>query len=266
MPELPEVETIRRELARKITNKKIVNLKIIKRKLIKEPGVAGFKKGLIGEKVKEVTRRAKVLIIKLKEDKFLVIHLRISGWLLYGKEDPKARAVFYFSDNKALNYMDQRVLGELRLRKDYKNLKFIKELGPEALDMSLTKFRELLKTRKARIKVLLLDQTLIAGLGNIYAQEALFLAKIDPRRAANSLSEREIKRLRGKVVSVLKEAIKYKGSSVDTYRDLGGDRGGMEKRLKVYGRKGKTCYICKRPLKKISLGGRGTCFCPHCQQ
>jgi len=266
MPELPEVEVIKRELARKITNKKIVNLKIIKPGLIKEPSVADFKKGLIGEKVKEVSRQAKVLIIKLKEDKFLVIHLRISGWLLYGKEDPRARAVFYLSDGRVLNYMDSRVLGELRLRKDYKNLKFIRELGPEALDISLTKFRGLLKTRKTKIKVLLLDQTLIAGLGNIYAQEALFLARIDPRRAADSLSEREIKRLHGKVASVLKEAIKYKGSSVDTYRDLGGDRGGMEKRLKVYGRKDKACYACKRPLEKISLGGRGTCFCRHCQR
>lgn len=266
MPELPEVEVIRRGLAGKITNKKIVNLKISKPKLIKEPSVAGFRRGLIGERVKGVSRRAKVLIIKLKEDKFLVIHLRISGWLLYGKEDPKARAVFYLSNGKVLNYMDQRVLGELRLRKDYKNLKFIRELGPEALGISLAKFRELLKTRKAKIKVLLLDQTLIAGLGNIYAQEALFLAKINPRRAADSLSEREIKRLHGRVASVLKEAIKHKGSSVDAYRDLRGGRGGMEKRLKVYGRKGKACYTCKRPLKKISLGGRGTCFCPHCQR
>ncbi|NQT28578.1 MAG: DNA-formamidopyrimidine glycosylase [Candidatus Omnitrophica bacterium] len=266
MPELPEVETIRRELAGKITNKKIVNFKIVKPSLIKEPSVAGFKKGLIGEKVKEVSRQAKLLIIKLREDKFLVIHLRISGWLLYGEEDPRARAVFYLSDRKVLNYMDQRVLGELRLLKDYKNLKFIKELGPEAPDVTLTKFKELLRIRKTKIKVLLLDQTAISGLGNIYAQEALFLAKIDPRRAADSLSEKEAKRLHERIVSVLGEAIKYKGSSVDTYRDLGGDRGGMEKRLKVYGRKDKTCYTCKRPLEKISLGGRGTCFCPHCQQ
>ena len=266
MPELPEVETIKRELAKKITNKEIVNIKIIKPKLIKEPSVAGFKKGLIGETVKEVSRQAKLLIIKLKEDKFLIIHLRISGWLLYGEEDPRARAVFYLSDGKVLNYMDPRVLGELRLCKDYKDLKFIKKLGPEALDMSLTKFKELLQTRKTKIKVLLLDQTLISGLGNIYAQEALFLAKIDPRRPSDSLSEKETKSLYERIVSVLKEAIKYKGSSVDTYRDLGGDRGGMEKRLKVYGRKDKTCYTCKRPLEKISLGGRGTCFCPHCQQ
>lgn len=266
MPELPEVETIRRELSRKIINKRIVDIKVIKDKIIKEPDVNSFKKGLIGEKVREVKRIAKLLIIKLKEDKFLIIHLRISGWLLYGEEDPKARVVFCFSDGTVLNYMDQRVLGELRLRKDYRGLKFIKELGPEALEISSAKLKEILKSRKTKIKVLLLDQTLIAGLGNIYAQEALFLAKIDPRRASNSLSENEIKLLRSKIISILKEAIEHKGSSVDIYRDLGGNKGGMEKRLKVYGRKNKTCYTCKRPLEKIFLAGRGTCFCPHCQQ
>ena len=266
MPELPVVETIRRELARKIINKKIINFKISKPRLIKDLFAAKFKKGVIGEKVKAVNRQAKLLLIKLKEDKFLVIHLRISGWLLYGQEDPRARAVFYLSDGKVLNYMDPRVLGELRLVKDYRDLRFVKNLGPEALDVSLTKFRKIVKARKTKIKVLLLDQTLISGLGNIYAQEALFLAKIDPRRPSDSLSDKETKWLHKKVISVLKEAIRYKGSSVDTYRDLGGDRGGMEKRLKVYGRKDKTCYVCKRLLKKISLGGRGTCFCPHCQQ
>lgn len=266
MPELPEVETIKRELARKITNKRIVGFKVKKPRLIKEPSAAGFKKGLIGEKISAVSRRAKVLIIKLRKNRFLIVHLRISGWLLYGKEDPRARAVFYLSDRKVLNYMDQRVLGELRLRKDYESLKFIRELGPEALDITLAKFRKLLRIKKTKIKVLLLDQTLISGIGNIYAQEALFLARIDPRRPADSLTDGEVKDLHRRIVSVLREAIKHKGSSVDTYRDLSGDRGGMEKRLKVYGRKDKTCYACRRPLKKISLGGRGTCFCPNCQR
>jgi formamidopyrimidine-DNA glycosylase len=266
MPELPEVETIRRELAKKAVNKKIVGVKVNKSKVIKEPALTGFKRGLIGEEISEVKRKAKLLIIKLREDKFLVIHLRITGWLLYGKEDPRARVVFNLSDGAALNYMDSRLLGELRLRKDYQDLKFVKTLGEEALEMSLAEFRRIVKFPKTRIKVLLLDQTLIAGLGNIYAQEALFLAGIDPRRPANSLSEIQIKRLHRKITSVLKEAIQYRGSSVDSYRDLGGNKGGMEKQLKVYGRKGKPCYFCKRPLEKIALGGRGTCFCPRCQK
>jgi len=266
MPELPEVETIRRDLSKKIIAKKIVTVKANKPKVIKEPSFELFKKGLVGEKIKEVKRIAKLLIVKLKEDKFLIIHLRISGWLLYGKEDPRARVAFELSDGKFLNYMDQRVLGELRLRTDYKDLKFIKTLGPEPFDMSLGDFKKLLEMKNTKIKVLLLDQTLISGIGNIYAQEALFLAKIDPRRPAKSLKKSEAELLYKKIMSVLKEAIKHKGSSVDSYRDLSGDRGGMEKRLKVYSRKGKPCFICKKPIVKIALGGRGTCFCPHCQR
>jgi len=266
MPELPEVETIKRDLAKKIINKKIVAIKINKPKVVKEPSLNLFKKRLLGAKIKEVKRRAKLLIFKFKEDKFLIIHLRISGWLLYGKADPGARVVFGLSDQKFLNYMDQRVLGELRLRKNYKDLKFIKTLGPEPANINLEDFKTLLKQRSTKIKVFLLDQTLIAGIGNIYAQEALFLAKIDPRRKAKSLNESEARRLHKKINSVLKEAIKYKGSSVDSYRDLSGDRGGMEKRLKVYSRKGKPCLTCKRPITKIALGGRGTCFCSHCQK
>jgi len=265
MPELPEVETIKRDLSKKIINKKIEAIKINKPKVIKEPSVNLFKKSLVGEKIKAVKRIAKLLIIKFKEDKFLIIHLRISGWLLYGKEDSRARVVFKLSDRKFLNYMDQRVLGELRLLKNYKDLKFIKTLGPEPFNMSLEDFERLLKGRSIKIKVLLLDQTRIAGIGNIYAQEALFLAKIDPRRKANSLKKPEAKCLYKKIRLVLKEAIKHKGSSVDSYRDLSGDRGGMEKRLKVYSRKGKPCLTCKKPIAKITLSGRGTCFCSHCQ-
>lgn len=266
MPELPEVETIRRELRERILNKRIIAVKINKKKVIKEPSLENFKKGLIGESIQEIIRRAKVLIFKLREDKFLIVHLRISGWFLYGKEEEKARLIFYFSDGKVLNYMDQRLLGELRLRKEWRDLKFIKELGPEPFEIRLTEFKKILKSKKTKIKVLLMDQEIISGIGNIYAQEALFLARIDPRRAANTLKEQEIRLLYEKVISLLKEAIRYRGSSVDSYRDVEGNRGEMEERLKVYARKGEPCYVCKTPIKKITLGGRGTYFCPKCQK
>jgi len=266
VPELPEVETIKRELEKKILGKEIVNIKVNREKVIKEPGAEAFRKGIIGETVKRIIRRGKALIIELRGDKFLIIHLRITGWLLYGGEDEKARIVFGFSDGNFLNYMDQRLLGELKLREAYCDLKFIKELGPEALEISLSEFKEILKSRKTKIKVLLMDQHLISGIGNIYAQEALFLASIDPRRLANSLKGSEISLLHEKMVSVLKEAIKHKGSSVDSYRGIEGARGGMEKRLKVYGRKNESCLRCNTSIKKIALGGRGTCFCPHCQK
>jgi len=266
MPELPEVETIKRELSKKIIGKKILDIKINKLKVIKEPSAAKFKKELIGLAPKEIIRKAKLLIIKFKEDKFLITHLRISGWFLYGKEDPKARVVFKLSGGSRLNYMDQRLLGELRLRKQYQDLKFVKELGPEPFELSLSEFKEIIKSKKGNIKVLLMDQKVIAGIGNIYAQEALFLSKILPQRACPSLTDKEIKLLYEKVISVLDTAIKNKGSSVDSYRDVEGKKGGMEERLKVYGRKGKPCLKCRELIKKITLGGRGTCFCPRCQK
>ena len=266
MPELPEVETIKRDLAKKVVDKKIVGIKINKPKIIKEPGTEAFKNGLIGKTIKEVKRRAKLLILRLDEEKFLIVHLRISGWLLYGQRQDRARIVFELSDGKYLNYMDQRVLGEMRLRSSYEDLKFVKELGPEPFEITLSEFEKLVRKRKTKIKVLLLDQKIISGIGNIYAQEALFLAKIDPRKLANELTDKESKLLYEKVVSVLKEGIKHKGSSVDSYRNLSGDKGGMEKRLKVYGRAKKPCCRCKTLIQKIALGGRGTCFCPKCQQ
>lgn len=266
MPELPEVETVKRALQKNIVSKKITGIIVNKGRVIKEPAIETFKRGLIGETIEEVRRRAKVLIIKLREDKFLVIHLRISGWLLYGKLQDKVRVAFKLSDGKYLNYMDQRLLGELRLRKSYEDLKFIQNLGPEPFDISAREFKKILATRKTKIKILLMNQGIIAGLGNIYVQEALFLAKIDPQRAANNLTDNEMELLFKKIIAVLKEAIANKGSSVDTYRRLDGEKGGMEKRLKVYGREKELCVICKKPLKKISLGGRGTCFCPYCQQ
>jgi len=266
MPELPEVETIKRELNKQIVGKNIVDVKINKKNLIKEPNCVRFKKEIKGEKVKEVLRKAKVLIIKLREDKFLIIHLRIAGWLLYGKQEEKARVVFKFSNGKFLNYMDQRTLGELRLRKNYQDLKFIKKLGPEPFEISSDEFSKILKGKKAKIKPLLMDQTVVAGIGNIYAQEALFLSKIDPQRSVTTLKNKEVQILYKAIISLLKEAIKHRGSSIDTYRDLGGQKGGMEQRLKVYGRENELCFVCKKPIKKINLGGRGTCFCPCCQR
>lgn len=266
MPELPEVETIKRDLEKRILGKKIIDIEVYKPKIVKEPSVNEFRRGLIGETVKEIIRKAKVLIVKFREDKFLVIHLRISGWLLYGKEAENARVIFKFSNGDVLNYMDQRLLGELRLRKDYQDLKFIKELGPEPFEISLEKFKDILKKKKTKIKVLLMDQTTISGIGNIYAQEALFKAKILPTRESSSLNEKEMSLLHRSVLEILKEAIKYRGSSVDAYRDTEGREGGMEARLKIYGREGEPCLVCKKPIKKITLGGRGTCFCVHCQK
>jgi formamidopyrimidine-DNA glycosylase len=266
MPELPEVETIKRELEKKVINTRILAVRINNRKVIREPSLVEFRKRLTGASVKEIIRRAKVLIFRLDNGSFLIVHLRIAGWLLCGAEDKKARVVFRLSNGKCLNYMDQRLLGELRLRKDFRDLKFIKSLGPEPFEINLSQFGKIIKSRKTKIKALLMDQSLISGIGNIYAQEALFLSRIDPRRASSSLTNAEIKLLHKNIIGVLKEAIAHKGSSVDSYRDLEGNKGGMEERLKVYGRQGEPCFVCKKPLDKLSLAGRGTCFCSRCQR
>ncbi|MCF7870631.1 MAG: DNA-formamidopyrimidine glycosylase [Candidatus Omnitrophica bacterium] len=266
MPELPEVATIQKDLEKKVAGKKIVGLKIKKSRVIKEPSVAKFKKEIIGKKIEKIIRKGKLLIFKLQPGCFLIIHLRITGWLRYGKEEPKARVLFKISDGNFLNYMDSRLLGHLRLRKEYKDLNFLQRLGPEIFQLTSNQFKQMLKRRKANVKSLIMNQNFIAGVGNIYAQEALFLAKIDPRRSATSLTVKEKDKLYEKLKAVLAEAIKYRGSSVDSYRNLEGQAGGMEKRLKVYGKKNQPCPICKKPLKKTTIAGRGTCFCPNCQK
>ena len=206
------------------------------------------------------------MILGLSSGKFLIVHLRIAGWLLYGQEDKKSRVSFEFSDKTFLNYMDQRVLGELRLFDDYKEFPFIKRLGPEPFEIKSEHFKELIKSRKTNIKSLLMNQEIISGIGNIYAQEALFTSRINPQRAASSLKDDEIKSLHRNIVLVLKKAIKNKGSSIDLYRDIQGNKGGMELCLKIYDKKGEPCCVCRTKILKINIAGRGTCYCPQCQK
>ncbi len=266
MPELPEVETVKRELEKTVLNKVISKVVVNNPKVIKQIEVSEFCNRLAGVKVKKIFRKGKVLIFELSSKNFLIIHFRMSGWFSYGLREEKARVVFQFSGEEYLNYMNQRLLGELRLVDNWQELKFIKMLGPEALELTLNQLTQIIQSKKRPIKPLLMEQNLIAGVGNIYAQEALFLSGINPQRLANSLSVLEVKALHKELIKVLKEGIKYRGSSVDSYRNTAGDKGGMEKRLKVYGRKNMPCLVCGRKIKKIILSGRGTCFCEICQR
>lgn len=265
MPELPEVETIRRSLSRDIINKKIISVIIRDHRVIKGLSPSEFKKHIKESRVSEVLRRGKVLLIGLDNKKYLIIHLRIAGWLIYPKLEEKARVIFKFSDNTFLNYMDQRALGELRLVEDYAQFPFLKRLGPEPFELTAGQFSQRLKKRKTNIKNLLMNQEVIAGIGNIYAQEALFLSGINPRRLASSLDAAEAKRLHKNIIAILKKAIRNKGSSIDLYRDTEGNKGGMQECLMVYDKKGQSCCKCKTKIVKINIAGRGTCFCPQCQ-
>jgi len=266
MPELPEVETIKRELEKAVLGKKIIEVSVHHPKVIREPAPDKFKKGLAGATIKNILRQAKVLILELSNGKSLVIHLKMTGQLVYPGKGKQARVVFKLSDGKQLDFNDQRLFAELRLMDDWRSLKFIQGLGPEPFDISLESFKKMLAAKKTKIKPLLLDQTFISGVGNLYAAEALFRAKIHPERPAQSLSDKEKELLYQVLKETLKEAIHYKGSSVDQYVQLSGEPGDYVKYHKVYDRQDKPCLVCKTPIKRMSLGGRGTYFCPKCQK
>jgi len=266
MPELPEVETIKKDLERIVLGKKIKELIVHSPKIIKELCPDEFRERLKSVIIKRIMRKAKVLILELSSGDFLVIHLRLTGVLTYGEKRPDSRVSFLLSDNKYLNLSDQRLLGEIRLVENWQELKFIKELGPEPFEIDLDRFKEMIRRKKMKRKPLLMDQTFISGVGNLYSAESLFRANIHPLRLTSSLKDEEIESLYKEIKDTLTEAIKFRGSSVDTYQDLSGERGRFEERLQVYAREDKPCLKCKTPIKRISLAGRGTYFCPKCQK
>lgn len=266
MPELPEVETIKRELERAALGKKISEVIVNNPKVIKSPSQDKFVKGLKKTTVKNILRKGKLLILELSSGQSLLIHLKLTGQLVYPGDAKLARVSFKLSDGKFLDFNDQRLLGELKLLDDWRSLKFIKELGPEPFDLTLEQFKKMLLSKKTKIKPLLMDQTFISGVGNLYAAEALFRAKIHPERPTSTLSDKEKTVLFKELKDTLSQAIRYKGSSVDQYVQLSGKPGDYVKYHKVYDREGKPCFVCKKPIKRISLGGRGTYFCPKCQK
>lgn len=266
MPELPEVETIKRELEKAVLGKKITEVIINNPKVIKEPKKEEFVKGLKNANIKHILRKGKLLIMELSSGKSLTIHLKLTGQLIYPGNCGASRVSFKFSDGRILDFNDRRLLGELRLVDDWGTLKFVDQLGPEAFDLSADKFKQILSNKKSKIKPLLMDQTFISGVGNLYAAEALFRARISPERATSSLSDKEKELLFKEIKDTLNEAIQHKGSSVDQYVQLSGRPGEYVPYHKVYDREGKPCLVCKTPIKRITLGGRGTYFCPKCQK
>lgn len=279
MPELPEVETIKRELEKIIIGKKIVDVFVNNAKVIREGTKENFIKELKNAEIKNIIRRGKLLIIELSIDRkreprltrFLTIHLKMSGQLVYPRQGgvspaKSTRVSFKFDNGKLLDFNDTRLFGELKIVDDFKDLKFIQELGPEPFDIDTEQFRELIKNRKTKIKVLIMDQKVISGIGNLYANEALFKAKIDPRRPANTLSDKETNLLFTEIKATLLKAIKYGGSSVDDYVRVSGNKGDYVKYLEVYSRAKEKCVRCGKIIQRISLGGRGTFFCPNCQK
>lgn len=270
MPELPEVETIRRQLSREIAGKKITGLQILAEKTLRTPK-AEFIKKTVGAKITRVERRAKLLILNLNNGNSILTHLKMTGQYVYDGEAHKhTRVIFSFGPKLKIMFNDMRRFGYLKLIKTADLPDFLEgEYGPEPLakDFTLKKFGEILKRRpNMKIKQLLMEQKLVAGVGNIYAQEACFMSSILPTRQPKSLKSDEIKKLYANIRKVLSEAIKYGGSSAENYLNLYGKQGDFVKRLKVYGRSKEKCRRCKAVLKTIKLGGRGTVYCPECQR
>ncbi len=273
MPEMPEVETIRRDLEEKVDGKRIKKVIIINPSYFKEVTPSHLIKALEGKKFSSFLRRAKYLILQVEGKSFLVIHFGMTGLLLYYLRPQKAEKhtqfIIEFEDSSQLHYQDMRRLGNIWLTEDFTTLEVIKELGPEPLseEFTLERFkRELERRKRSKIKLLLMEQSFISGVGNVYANESLFRSGIHPERTAGSLEEKEIKTLYREINKVIEEAIEGRGSSVDTYRDLDGKRGLYEERLQVYGREGEPCLKCGSLIKMKKLGGRGTYYCQKCQK
>ena len=270
MPELPEVETIKRDIEKSLIGHKILDVWTDWGKALK-PDPEAFKKVATGKKFKSVGRRAKLLIFHVDSIP-LVTHLKLSGRLLYRDQadpaDKFTHVILKLDRGKELRFADLRKFGWMRVLKDEGELDgVLSEFGIEPFtpDFTLEKFSKILQSKKTAIKPLLMDQSQIAGVGNIYADESLWCARIHPLRPANSLSEKEVKKLFTCVQDSLQSGIKDRGTSVDMYLDLFGERGGHEKNLKIFRRDGSPCSRCGSEVKKIRVGGRGTHFCPKCQ-
>jgi formamidopyrimidine-DNA glycosylase len=265
MPELPEVETIRKELLPHIINHTITAITLFDRKIVRQPSVEEFGSRIIGEAITGVVRRGKYLLFSLTSGETLVIHLKMTGSLWLKPPERFVRAVIHLNGGVKIYLRDPRKFGVMWLVENKNSV--IDKLGPEPLedDFTTETLAKALAKRTAPIKALLCDQNVIAGIGNMYADEALFLAKIHPMKAGGSLTKAEIGRLYRAIKEVLQAAIGDKGASVDTYFRPDGQIGTAHFQFRVAHRRGESCPICGTPLKRIPVRNRGSYFCPKCQ-
>lgn len=274
MPEMPEVENIVQGIRPFIETKKITDIEIIKDDVIKYPSAGQYIKRIKNNRIKAVKRRGKYIILELENNICAVIHLRMTGKLLYTLQnqaiDKYACVIFRLEDGNKLVYADVRRLGTLDAvtKQELPRLKGLYCLGAEPLsaDFTVGYLQRVVHDSKAKIKSFLLNQKNIAGLGNIYVDEALFLSKINPVRTAGSLNEEEIKALHKAVNQVISAGIEDGGTTFRDYRNGLGGKGAHQEHLYVYSRKGELCRRCGTPIEKTVVGGRGTYYCPYCQQ
>lgn len=274
MPELPEVETIRRTLEKKLPGNHITDVEITWPKAIRSPQPERFLEAVRGKEIKSLSRRGKYLLIHLSENLVLLVHMRMTGRLTYcTPQDPilkHTHVVFKLSNGHELRFSDARKFGRISLVPTplLKEIPELKNLGPEPLDKSFTRdtLRKSMRRRRSRLKTLLLDQTFLAGLGNIYADEVLHRARLHPERLATNLNQREVGRLYRSIREVLQEAITHRGTTIRDYVDGNGNEGYFQKLLRVYGRENKPCFKCGKPISKVKINGRSTYYCSQCQK
>ena len=280
MPELPEVETIRRDLTSRIVGRTIAEAWVSPDapRLVQGETSDSFCRRLAGRTVEELDRRGKYLLLRLSGGLTWIVHLRMTGGLIHlsppkadgarnGRPDERfLRARFRLDDGGELCYMDLRKLGTMWLVADESSV--VGKLGPEPLGEAFDpqEMRRLLAKRAAPVKSVLMDQHAIAGIGNIYADESLFEARIRPTKAARRLSRVAAERLHWAIRKVLVEALADRGSSFRDYVDAEGEQGMHQLRVKVFRRTGEPCYVCGTAIRRIKVGGRSTHYCPRCQR
>jgi len=273
MPELPEVETVRKQLEPLLLGRKIIDVRVPDLRIIAPANLKDFRHSVIGQEISVVGRRGKYLLLHFQNSSVLVLHLRMTGRLTH-TTDPGAidqrhlRLVIGLADGNAVAFHDQRRFGTAFVLRPAQSQEYWHRLGPEPLGRSFTakSLAQILDARQRPIKPLLLDQHLIAGIGNIYADESLYRAGIHPLRSAASLDPEEIQSLTRAIKQTLRRAIKLEGSSIDTYRTASGEQGRFQETFKVHRRAGERCPGCGCVVEKIRVGGRGTYFCPSCQK
>jgi formamidopyrimidine-DNA glycosylase len=265
MPELPEVETIRNELAPSVIGRTVSGVSLLDERIVRSP-LKEFYSRLIGQRITGLGRRGKYLIFSLSRGQVLVIHLKMTGSLWLKEPEKFVRAIIHLDDGTNIYFRDPRKFGVMWLADDKESVGA--KLGPEALGEEFTAkvLGERLSKRTAPIKALLCDQSLVAGIGNMYADEALFRAKIHPLRAGKSLKTKEVERLYKAIREVLRVGISEKGASTDTYFRPSGEKGTAHWQFQVAHRRGESCPVCGTTLKRIVVRQRGSYFCPNCQK
>ena len=273
MPELPEVETYRRQFNKSVKGRKVVDVELLFEGVVRHPSPRAFVRRVKGKTLGEAERRGKFLIIPFDSGDILVLHFGMTGVLHYLDPDeersPHTRAVLKLDDGRELRFIDIRKLGALYLVKgrDFSKIPELANLGVEPLsrEFTLKRFTEAIGGRRQQLKQFLMRQDVIAGIGNIYANEILWEAGLHPLKSTADLSPEEIQRLYKAIRKILKEGVQLRGCSIEEFLDLYGRPGRYEERLKAYQREGEPCPRCGTKIVRITVGGRGTFYCPKCQ-